>query len=102
MVTSGGTATAVSIWTTGALGAAAAYGRYELTFLDWQLEAGRDRVSRLRYHVRDLIQDMQKQIRQSRTDTRPIEDQQVEEELEAIAVALEEILADEHEEVEAG
>jgi hypothetical protein len=63
--------------------------------LDWQIEAGRDKLSRLRYYVQDLIQDIQKQIREFNPDSVTADDQRIEEELEAIAVALENLLAEE-------
>ncbi|MCB0190582.1 MAG: AI-2E family transporter [Anaerolineae bacterium] len=58
-----------------------------------QNEFGRDKLSRLRYHTQDLIQDVRKQIRDDELVPEDDDAKLIEEDIEAIASDLESILA---------
>ncbi|HRV95544.1 MAG TPA: AI-2E family transporter [Anaerolineae bacterium] len=61
--------------------------------LEQQTEIGRNELSRLRYYVQDLIEDMRKQIRQDELAPDAETEKIVEEDIEAIASDLDSILA---------
>ncbi|MCB0167961.1 MAG: AI-2E family transporter [Anaerolineae bacterium] len=61
--------------------------------LEQQTEIGRSELSRLRYYVQDLIEDMRKQIRQDELVPDEDNEKMVEEDIEAIASDLDSILA---------
>ncbi|MCB9078852.1 MAG: AI-2E family transporter [Anaerolineaceae bacterium] len=63
------------------------------SILEQQSEIGRNELSRLRYYVQDLIEDMRKQIRHDELVPDEDNEKMVEEDIEAIASDLDSILA---------
>ncbi len=64
----------------------------EPSTLEQQFDGRRDGLSRLRYRIRDLIRDVQKQVRQAELIPSAENEQLVEEDIEAIAADLDSIL----------